>query len=219
MSTMESCSRQPVFDLKTINDVRLLLLSQLSGNYGEEELIELDDLLDELEDEPVESEAELLEHDDIRSDVLSSQTQNEGSELLGDANLQNREAINRRRLWLQFCEGIVSDVESSPEASKTIKAILASNIVRLRGIEGYQLLISSQPELRNHIVSNFRALHEEFVGESQSLGPMCDIDVEEILEREQTNPEEDIYRMLRDEYKARLHMALARAATDAIIEE
>ena len=99
------------------------------------------------------------------------------------ARARHIEAMCRKHLWLQFCEGIVKVVESSEDPF--MEAIIADKVVRLRDIEEFRHLRAQQPQLADAIARCFPRLHAEFVFRVRTLTPMSHIEIDALLDLEQ----------------------------------
>ncbi len=94
------------------------------------------------------------------------------------------QAEARRHLWLQFCEGVVSEVEAASDERFGALARVAREIVNLRDIETFLEVRRFDGEPARRILRTFPSLHTKLVLRLGSLEPIPGINIQSYLRLE-----------------------------------
>jgi len=90
-------------------------------------------------------------------------------------------AERRRRLWLQFVEGVVREVEMASDQRSQQLAPVAREIIDLRGLETFLEVRRLDGESARRILRTFPRLHTELVLRLGSFRPIPNISIESYL--------------------------------------
>ena len=93
-------------------------------------------------------------------------------------------AERRRRLWLQFVEGVVREVEMASDQRFQQLAPVAREIIDLRGLETFLEVRRLGGEPARRILRTFPRLHTELVLRLDSLRPIPNINIDSYLRLE-----------------------------------
>ena len=102
-------------------------------------------------------------------------------------NRQHQEEVTKerkRRMWMQFCEGVVRSIEQSNDSTALANHDLALTIVNMKDLDGFAAERAAQSPVWCRILQTFPRLHTETVTRFDDFGPLASVNIDHRIELE-----------------------------------